>query len=250
MKSKNTLSLLLLLLLGQQALGQTTADGAHLVSSSVSQLEQRYAESFFGHPELYNGPEYINYARPYFRRTGHQFFLSTEPQSGSVYYSGHHFTGQKLLYDVVRDQVVLEHATSPLNLSLINQNVRYFFIGNHHFTRLVADSLTQGLPGTGFYEVLVDSTVQLLAKRSKRMQERVEQGHVNVEFIAGDKLFIRKAGVYYGVRKKRSVTRLFADHSKQVQQYIQDNKLRFKKKGRREADIVQLTRYYNGLLLH
>jgi len=247
-KSKNTLPFLLLLLLGQQALGQTAADdGASLVSSSVSQLEQQYAEAFFGHPELYSGPEYFNYARPYFKRTGHQFFLSTELQNGSVYYNGHHFTGQKLLYDVVRDQVVLEHATSPLTLSLINHNVRYFFVGNHHFTRLVADSLTTGLPGTGYYEVLVDSTVQLLAKRSKRMQEKVDQGHVNAEFISTDRLFIRKAGVYYGVRKKSSVTRLFTDHSRQVQQYIQDNKLRFKKEGR-EADIVQLTRYYNTLL--
>jgi hypothetical protein len=245
-KIKSTFSLLLLTLLSQQALSQATVAGSGL-TLSVGLLEQQYANAFYGHPALYNGPEYINYALLYFKRTGHQFFLFTEPQSGSVHYNDHLFTGPKLLYDVVRDQVVLKNATSPLSLSLVNQNVQYFFIGTHHFVRLVADSLTGGLPSTGFYEVLVDSPVQLLAKRSKRMQKSVDQKHVNVEFISTDKLFVRKAGVYHEVRKKSSVTRLFADHSKLIQQYIQNNRLKFRKKSR-EEDIVQVTRYYNGLL--
>lgn len=244
---KHTLFFILTLVLCRQTLGQSAATDKSLVSSAAM-LEKQYAEAFQLHPQLFNGPEYVDYTKRYYKSVGHQFFLSPEKQSGSVYYNNHYFQDISLNYDVVLNQVVLTHANSSFDLRLINDNIRYFYMGNHLFTRLVADSTSASVIRTGYYEVLVDSTVQLLARRSKRMQERVEQGHVNLEFIATDKLFIKKAGTYYPVSSKGSVTRLFADHGKEVQKYIQSNKLKFKKASREEA-IAQLTRYYNGLRL-
>ncbi|GGF05584.1 hypothetical protein [Hymenobacter cavernae] len=247
MKIRNiTVGLLLLLgtLAGSQsALGQTA--NAPL-AAALSTAQQQYNAAFKGHPQLYNGPEYIDYAKRYAKRTGHQFFLSPDRLPGSVDYNDHQFTELNLGYDVVLGQVVLQHATSPLTLRLINENVRSFTIGSQRFVRMTFDSTAANLLSTGYYEVLVDSSTQLIAKRAKRIQEKIDQGTVNVEFIPADRLFIRKAGVYYAVNKKRSVTKLFADRGKEVQKYIQDNKLKFKK-ARREADIVQLTRYYAGL---
>jgi len=226
-----------------QVLGQTTDTP---LAASLLAAQQQYTRTFAVHPQLYNGPEYIDYAKRYKVQNGHQFFLSPDKQEGNIYYNDHAFTGLQLQYDIVLEQLMLQHSSSPLTFRLINENVRNFTIDGHRFVRLMADSTKSPLIQTGYYEVLVDSTVQLLAKRVKQMSEKIEQGVIEVEFLPADKLFIRKADGYYAISKKRSVTQLFADHGKEVQKYIQDHKLRFKKASR-EADIVQLTRYYAGL---
>jgi hypothetical protein len=240
------LFLLCFTLSSQQVCAQAMPDTSRLVSASVAVLEKQYAQAFASHPQLYNGPEYVDYAKRYHARIGHQYFLTDEKQPGSVYYNNHYFSDLQLNYDVVLDQLVIQHVTSPLLLRFLDKDVRYFTINQHRFVRIEADSVAPAAFRTGYYEVLVDSTVQLLAKRAKRRQEKLNQRQVDIEFTSTDRLFLKKKGIYYPISSKGSVTRLFADHDKEIQKYIQDNKLRFKK-ATREADIVQLTRYYAGL---
>ncbi|MBO0358297.1 hypothetical protein J0X19_10110 [Hymenobacter sp. BT186] len=240
------LHLLCILFGSQQVRGQTRPDTSRSVSASVAVLEKRYAQAFAAHPQLYNGPEYVDYAKRYHARIGHQYFLTDKQQPGSVYYNNHYFSDLLLSYDVVLDQLVIQHVTSPLLLRFIDKDVRSFTIDQHRFLRIETDSTASTAFRTGYYEVLVDSAVQLLAKRAKRRQEKLNQRYVDIEFSSIDRLFLRKNSTYYPVKSKGSLTRLFADHSKEVQKYIQDNKLRFRKASR-EADIVQLTRYYAGL---
>ncbi|UOG75329.1 hypothetical protein MTX78_01725 [Hymenobacter tibetensis] len=216
------------------------------VAPSVAVVQQQYDAFFTAHPQLYTGPEYVDYAKRFQTVIGHQFFLSPEEHRGNVYYNNHQFKDIALAYDIALDQVVLKHPTTPLYLSLLNENVRHFTLDNHRFIRLVADSSTSKVLRTGYYEVLVDSSVQLLAKRIKIRQERANQGKIEIEFFPGDKLFVRKGAVYHPVGSKKSLTRLFADRGKEVQKYIQANKLKFKK-DRREAAIVRVTRYYTSL---
>lgn len=223
--------------------------GAAAPAPAAAWAQQQYNQALRVHPQLYSGPEYLDYARRYSTRVGHQFFLSPEKQPGSVLYNHHHFEGLQLAYDIVLDQLVLQHATSPLSLRLINENVESFTLAGHRFIRLVPDSAAAGTLSTGYYEVLVEGPVQLLARRVKQMQKKLNQDKAYTQFFSMDKLFIRKAGVYYPVSKKSSVTRLFADRSKEVQRYVQEHKLRFRK-ARREADIVELTRYYGSLGPH
>jgi hypothetical protein len=237
------LILLGLLLPGPAAQAQVIAP---LIDVATAAAQQQYVNAFVSHPELYNGPEYTDYAKAYHARTGHQYFLAPEKQPGSVAYNQHTFNDIVLSYDLVRDQVVLSPPQSPLTLRLINEKVASFTVGSHRFTRLAADSVSRSVIRTGYYEVLVDSTVQVLAKRSKRMQERISQTFIDVEFTTVDRLFIQKAGRYYPVASKSSVMTLFADHNKELQRYLQEHKLRFNK-AQREASIVQLAAYYNSL---
>jgi hypothetical protein len=230
----------------QQAQAQVKPDTSRLVSASVAVLEKQYAQAFETHPQLYNGPEYVDYAKRYHLRIGHQYFLSDEKQPGTVYYNQHYFPDLLLSYDVVFDQLIIQHATSPFTLRFLDENVRAFTIGQHRFIRIEADSTAAAPFRTGYYEVLVDSTIQLLAKRAKRRQEKINQRYVDIEFTAIDKLFLKREGTYHPVSNKRSITRLFADRGKEVQKYIQDNKLKFRKRTR-EDDIVRLTRFYAGL---
>ncbi|MDO7847973.1 hypothetical protein Q5H92_16525 [Hymenobacter sp. M29] len=239
------LALLCVPLFGQRAAAQTAAPTAAL-ASAVATAEQQYAAAFALPSQLYNGPEYIDYALPYRVRIGHQFFLEPTRQPGAVLYNGHYFANLLLAYDVVKDQVVLSPPRSPLSLRLINDNVQSFSVSSHRFVRLVADSASRRVIETGYYEVLLDSTVQVLARRSKRLQEHVAQQIISVEFVPQDELFIKKAGTYYPVGRKAAALRVFADRGKEVQEYAKAQKLSFKKAAF-EASVVQLARYYSGL---
>ena len=107
------------------ALGQQAPTESRM-ATDVATIKQQYTTSFAGLPQLYSGPEYLEYAQLYRSRDGHQFFAAPEPQIGSVDYNGHHFTGVRLAYDVVRDQVVLSQPASPLRLRLVNEWVTGF----------------------------------------------------------------------------------------------------------------------------
>ena len=233
------------LALCRPARGQATAPAADssLVAVAVAAAQQQYTTSFADQPQLYNGPEYADYSRRYNARIGHQFFLTPDKQPGSVTYNGHYFPAVELAYDVVRDQVVLPVTGSPLTLRLVDEHVRAFSIGSHHFVRVVADSSTGPAVRTGYYEVLVDSSAQVVAKRSKRLHEQMSQRLTDVEFVSTDRYFVRKAGVYYPVSSKATAVRAFADHSREVQQFIREQALAFGR-GQLETSLVRLARYY------
>lgn len=207
---------------------------------------QHYNASFIAHPQLINGPEYVDYARPYYARTGHQWLISPDLQPGGVYYNNQYFGDLTLNYDVVYDQVVLAHPTSSLKLRLVNENVRFFSINGRRFVRLLADSTDANVMRTGYHEVLVDGPVQVLARRAKRQQQLIQAGHKNIVFYGADRLFIQKAGSYHLVKRKGAVLRLFADRQAEVQRFVREQKLKFNKL-RFEADVVQVARFYQQL---
>jgi hypothetical protein len=235
-----------LLAFNQNAFSQLPLPEAD-IAASILAANKLYAEAFPVHPQLYNGPEYIDYSKAYHSRLGHQFFLSSEKQPGSVFYNQHVFDNVQLMYDIVLDQVLLSPPQSPLMLSLVNENLGAFYVDGHLFTRLVADSVTKGVIRTGFYEVLLDKSIQVLAKRAKRKQEHFVQRYIDVEFTAKNALFIKKAGVYYPASRKSAAMRLFSDRGKEMQEYVKDHQLSFKK-DQFESTLVQLAGYYSGLL--
>ena len=237
---------LLLLLCGlayHPAAAQVAADAQ--LTAAAATARQYYAATLAGQPQLYNGPEYTDYARRYRSQAGNQFFLATARQAGSVFYNGQLFSPVQLAYDIVRDQVVLTQPTSPVMLRLVNERVRYFTLGEHRFVRLVADS-TAGVLPTGYYEVLVSTGVQVLAQRAKYLHERVINGGIDVSFDVADKLFAQRAGTYYAIGSQGALLHLLADHGPEVQQYIEMHKLRFGQ-AQLEGSAVQLIQYYNAL---
>ncbi|WP_092740849.1 hypothetical protein [Hymenobacter psychrophilus] len=196
---------------------------------------------------LYNGPEYVNYAMRYAARVGHQFFLTPDPQPGSALYRAQPFDNLQLQYDVVLDQVVIKQPTSPLTLRLVNEKLDRFTIAGHLFEKLQADTTAGGLAATGYYEVLAEGPVQLLARRAKRQLERIESRVVRAEYVTADRLYAHRDGRYYPLNSKSAVQKLLADREPEVRAYVRQNKLKLNKK-RFENDALTLVNYYNQLL--
>lgn len=230
----------------QLANGQQAANDTISPTTTLATALRQYDASFEAHPQLVNGPEYVDYAQRYNARVGNQFFQTAELQFGSVEYNEHLFQNQQLKYDVVLDQLIIRHPTSPLLLRLIEEKVRTFTIADHHFIRLVADTVTGTVVGTGYYEVLQEGPVQILARRSKRLQKQVSQKAINASFTGTDKLLARKAGVYQVVGSKAAALRLFADRLPEMQAYVRQRNLTFRK-AQLESTLADLAHYYATL---
>ncbi|MBT2556411.1 hypothetical protein J7E24_01295 [Hymenobacter sp. ISL-91] len=208
---------------------------------------QAYAEAAALSTKLFNGPEYVNYALQYAGRKGNQFFESADARPGSVHYSEHLFENVPLRYDLLLDQVVVSAPENPLLLlRLVDEKLPQFTIGSHQFVRLLADSTGGAGMATGYYEVLSEGGVQLLARRTKRERKELNDRSVVVEFLSADRLFARKGNTYYALGSKSAALRLFTDRATEVQAYLRQNRIKLSK-ANFEASLIQVANYYNQL---
>lgn len=200
-----------------------------------------YAETIGDESHLYNGPQYINYAKSYL--TGHQFFRTDQYRPAAILYDGTWYTQVPVLYDLVLDKIVLEHAATEFMLTLINEKVETFTLAQHTFIRVEKDTLTPSPVKTGFYDVLHHGNIQLLAKRSKIIQEQATPAGMEGRFEQNTKYYIRQENTYYPVKDKRSVLQVLPGKKKELQRYAREQKLQFRQN--REKALLQLVRFYD-----
>jgi len=234
---------LLICVVGSQCSGQTIRPDSAFISAAVNKAAALYTQTIDSESHLYHGLEYINYDKVYLE--GHQFYRTDKETEGTILYDGAQYTQVPLLYDLVLDQVIIEHPESSYQLSLISEKVKEFSFLGHTFIRLEPDTLSGSPIRTGFYDLLVAGNTSFLVRRTKNIQERAEQGGMKGEFHTKDKYYIQQQNRYYQVHSKKSVFQLFPDHKRELQKFARNNKLNFRKK--RESAIAQLIQYYNTL---
>src|SRR5687767_13670753 len=84
---------------------------------------------------LYNGIEHQGYS---FRIKGHAYFIQKELTTGTVVYDGLEFANVPIMYDLLKEQVIVQHSNSFSKVGLVSEKVKEFTLHNHHFIRLIA----------------------------------------------------------------------------------------------------------------
>ena len=228
------------------AFGQSvTADTTFFSNNPESPLA--FYETVIGsESHLFNGSEYITNHHFFVSSTGHPFFKSDNLTEGSVFYDGALYTNVPLLYDILRDQVVIDPPGSTFRVKLISEKIKYFKLRNHSFIRLVkSDSANSSLP-TGFYELLVDNKIKVLAKRTKNQRKETTLAGLKGYYWSTDSYYIEKNNTYYPVKDKRTFIDVFPGKKKEIQKYARVNKLNFRR--RREEAIIKIAKYGESLL--
>ena len=238
------LSALLVLGLSQRALGQPTQPDTTLLATASGRLNQQYTRARGNELGLYSGPEYREYLRG--NTQGTPFFAQNTPQPATLVYAGYTYSNVPLRYDLLRGQLVLGVPGSSRQLRLVNEQVARFTLSGHSFIRLVVDSSAGSPVRTGFYDMLVEGPVRLLAAHYKTQQTSSRAEGVQSEILARDEYFVYKDHRYYSVSKGADVVRLFPQNKAVLRQYIQDNNLNFKAEGR-ELALAALVRYQASL---
>ncbi|MPR34980.1 hypothetical protein [Salmonirosea aquatica] len=233
----------LLLCLVTSVLGQVTnprdlASIAPGVQAALSLYDSATVES----QHLYNGPQYYIYDSP---ADDHQFYLSENWTMGSVFYDGQLFRDVPILYDIVKDQLVVRYKQSFGNVALQSPKVRYFTIPEHTFLRVEADTgRVEGLR-TGFYDQLYDGKTKLVARRTKERQQDLSERRVIIRFPEKNLFYLYQAGTYHPVHTKKSVLGYLEDQKRPLKKYLREQKLSFREN--REAAILGLATYYDEL---
>jgi len=191
---------------------------------------------------LLNGSLYAEYEFTF--REGSPYFLTEKFTAGSVVYNGVLYNGIPLLYDDLRGLLISKNQV--IWLQLINRRVDAFSIANHYFVRFEANSSQNGLPATGYYEVLYAGRSQILKQSFKKIREVLAGNEGVVRFVdETDDYYIKTGNTYQRVKSKSELLDILADHQKELQRMIKKNKLNFRKD--KENAMVQSAEYYDQI---
>lgn len=190
---------------------------------------------------LYNGIEHQGYS---FKIKGHAYFIQKELTTGTIVYDGLAFTNVQMGFDLLKEQVIVQHNNSFTKVGLVSEKVKEFTLQNHHFLRLIADSLSGSPIITGFYDEAYKGRLTVLIRRTKWIEETVKD-ELEREFISLDLFFIQKGGTYYPIRNYKGLLAVLKDRSKEVKQYLRKNRIKYRKGA--ENAIVKAVVYYDSL---
>jgi len=223
-----------------QNLTAAVADASSVeVSPGVQQALALYNSATIESQHLYNGKQYYMYDS---REVEHQFFLTEDWAVGSVFYDGQCFEQVPLLYDIVKDEVVVRYRAGFGNVTLQNPKVRSFTLAGHDFMRVEADTgRVEGLR-TGFYDQLYTGKTKVLARRRKDRLQQLSETKITILFPIKDQLYLFKNGAYQPVRSKNSVLALLPEYKRLLRKQLRKQNLNFRD-NREEAIITMATRY-------
>ena len=110
---------------------------------------------------LYNGIEHMGYS---FRIKGHAYFILKELSKGSLVYDGLEFANVPMIYDLLKDQVIIQHNNSFSKVGLVSEKVKEFSLLNHHYIRIIVDSTSASPLTTGFYDEVYKGNLNILIR--------------------------------------------------------------------------------------
>jgi hypothetical protein len=221
---------------------QSTAEDSVVYNSAFSHTLAVYYQQAGDQAAIFNGRLYTGYGFTF--KEGIPYFLSGEFRRESLVYDGIKFDDVPLLYDNLLEVIITKD--QGYWVQLVNERVGSFTIANHHFIRIVVDSLDRSLSGTGYYEVLYQGHSTVLKKSIRKIKEELSSAEGILHSIdQTNRFYVRMGKAYFPVRTKKEMLTTFSDHRKEIQQFLRKNKLKFRKdKGN---TLSRVTAYYDQL---
>jgi hypothetical protein len=196
------------------AAGQAIEDYHHFIGTQTS---------------LYTGTEYIGYPPA----KGNAWFGDQGLAEGAVVYDGVLYPHVRMLYDIVKDEVVISNPDGNL-ITLASDKIAGFSLEAHHFIRTT----------TGFYEQLFAGSPTILAKRTKVLEESIYTTDLIRTFTQKDQYYALKAGASFRLSNMEALLVLLKDKKKEITRYLRDNNIRYKKD--KEKALIEAARFYNN----
>jgi len=242
MKEKYVLLIAVFCCAAAKIFAQADMSDSLLSRQSIQNAIEVYYKSIGENAHLYNGSEYVPNN---FVNSKNPYFEPLSSQQSIICYDGTVYNNVLLIYDIHREEVIINRYGQRFMIKLAREKIDWFSFPGHNFIRIVRDSSSKTLPGTGFYEKLYSGTVSVLAKRKKKIEETINSAGISTQFSGDDHIYIRKDGVYYPVRNKKSTLQVFRDSKKDIRRLLRKNKIKFKPD--LEFGIVKAAQYYDQI---
>ena len=191
---------------------------------------------------LYNGYEYLTPDR---NIKGSPYYLSDGLSPSNLAYDDSYYQNIPILYDIVKDLVVINRKDQNYKISLVSDKLTSFSFRNHEFVRISGDSANGVQFSTGFYDRLYNGKTTVLAKRQTRLQETYIYSQIAYEYIQKDTYYVIFGGQPVMVDGKSAVMKLFNAKKSEIKVYLKKNKLSFKSDF--EKTLIATSAYYDQL---
>jgi hypothetical protein len=191
---------------------------------------------------IYNGYEYFTPDR---NIKGSPYYLSDGPTLSNLAYDDSYYQNIPILYDIVKDQVIINRLGQNYKISLVGDKLSSFTFRNHEFIRISHDSASGIQITTGFYDRLYKGKTTVLVKRKTRLQETYIYNQTGYEYIQENIYYLVFDGQIVQVDGKSSVMKLFNSKKSEIKAFIRKNKLNFKSDF--EKTLIATSAYYDQL---
>jgi hypothetical protein len=222
--------------------GQLNPQDSNFYQSALSGTINLYNHSSGDQSELFNGILYPGY--PFLFKSGSPFFDSSRSDTGTVLYAGILFSQLPLIYENLKDLVIIND--NGYFIQLNNKKLTEFTFAGHHFIHLAENNKAGKNAITGFYEILYDGNIKVLKKTRKQIEDDLSSDNIVEKFITqSDYYFIQTESNFYEIKSKKDIHAIFTNKWKEIKLFIRRNQLKIKEdKGN---TLVQITAYYERL---
>jgi hypothetical protein len=191
---------------------------------------------------LYNGRLYYIYDA---REEEHQFYEERKFEKGTVFYDGQRYDSIPLMYDLVKDELVIKHINGFESMLLQSPKVGFFTTHNHIFFKLESGKDINPDMRTGFYDLLYDGKSKTLVRRIKQRQEKIVEKKVIALFPAKNFYYVYANAKYNPVHTRKAVLALFPEQKTELRKFLREQKIKFRKN--RELAIITMVARYDEL---
>jgi hypothetical protein len=200
-----------------------------------------YYQSLGAESPLYNGSEYVEYT--YTLQDGNPFFQSDAWTNGDIVLDGMNFHDVPMLYDIVKDQVIIRDFQKAYKINIPADKIQQFKLSGHTFIRITHNS--PGQVKTGFYDQLYNGKIAVYARREKKIIEKY--GGLQISNVIEQKniYYVKRDSVYYTIKNKRALLDALNDKKKAIQQYLKKIQVKFKDDP--ETVMILVAEYYDKL---
>ncbi|RKD13311.1 hypothetical protein BCY91_10920 [Pelobium manganitolerans] len=241
--SVRLLSALFVLIFTLPSRSQTISDSL-FVAHATNYTVNNYLNQLKSEAPIYDGQKYLPDLR--LDENGHTLFLSNQYTKGSVVYDGHLFNNVDMEYDLVHDQLVLLNYDRVSGIVLKQAHVDSFYLHGHSFVHIRPADIKAKEIRPGYFELLYNGKVDLLAKRIKTISETTTQYKVKRTVEQQDFYYVHKDSSYIRIRNKKDLFSVFGDThtSKESQQYLKSQHINFRKD--KEKAMLALLKWHDS----
>jgi len=221
---------------------QVSAKDSLIYTTAINNVIANYHSKIGDQTGKYNGSQNAGYTVSFYE--GHPYFFKHELSKGSITYDNIVFDNVELLYDEVKDWVILQDSTH--RIQLVSQRLQGFTVFDQPFVRLVKDANTP-IVASGFYQLLYDGEIKLYKREVKIITEKFTYSpELKVLFEKVNYYYIKKANHFYPIVKKKDFLKILNDKGKEINDFISIEHLNFRKD--KDNILTKVVAYYDKLI--
>ena len=213
---------------------QTRNDDSLMVSASAA-----YLKLMGENASLFNGAEYVS---PRQQIDGFPFYGQENEYNGALYFSSVWYFNLPIHLDLVNDRILMWSFDHSRLLVLNSEKIERVKLGETQFVNagLLSNPVTSAK--TGFYQLVHDGRIKVLAKRQKVIVQKSSSDRAFAFYKQFTKYFIVVNDKWSEVGSKNAVLNILSDKRDALKGYINKEKLNYNKST--EFFLEKVVRFY------